>query len=76
MSVGINDEGTTPTRARLNVLADVRSHCWNRYIEMQRRCCTILCVRKVDVRDGRAAEETLQKRVFRVRVKDHPAGGQ
>jgi hypothetical protein len=38
VSVGINDEGTTPTRARLNVLADVRPQCRNRYTEMQRHC--------------------------------------
>jgi hypothetical protein len=44
VSVGINDEGTTPTRVRMNVLADVSPQCWNRYTEMQRICCTPLCV--------------------------------
>jgi hypothetical protein len=43
-SVGINDVGTTPTRARLKVLADVRPQCRNRNTEMQRICCTPLCV--------------------------------
>jgi hypothetical protein len=30
VSVGINDVGTTPTRARLNVFADVSPQCRNR----------------------------------------------
>jgi hypothetical protein len=54
-SVGINDVGTTPTRARLSVLADVSPQCRNRYTEMQRICCTPLCVRKNDIGDGQAA---------------------
>jgi hypothetical protein len=74
VSVGINDIGTTPTRARLNVLADVSPQCRNRNTEMQRHCCTPLCVRKEDVGDGQAAVERLRKRVFRVRVEDHPPG--
>jgi hypothetical protein len=49
VSVGIDGVGTTPTRARLNVLADVSPQCRNRDTEMQRICCTPLCVRKVDI---------------------------
>jgi hypothetical protein len=59
VSVSINDVGTTPTRAQLYVLADVSSQCRNRYTEMQRICCTQLCVRKVDIGDGQAAVERL-----------------
>jgi hypothetical protein len=59
LSVGISDEETTPTQARLNVLADLSPQCRSRYTEMQRRCCTPLCVRKVDVGDGQGAEERL-----------------
>jgi hypothetical protein len=57
-SVGINEE-IMPTRARFNGLADVRPQCRNRYAEMQRICCTPLCVRKVDIGDGQAAVERL-----------------
>jgi hypothetical protein len=49
VSVGINDVGTTPTRARLNVLADLSPQCRNRYTEMQRICCTPLCVTTIDL---------------------------
>jgi hypothetical protein len=59
VSVGINDVGTTPTRARFNVLADVSPQYRNRYAEMQRICCTLLCIRKVDIGDGQAAVERL-----------------
>jgi hypothetical protein len=38
VSVGINDVGTTPTRAQLKVLADVSPQCRNRHTEMQRSC--------------------------------------
>jgi hypothetical protein len=57
LSVGINEVGTTPTRARFNVLADVSPQCRNRDTEMQRRFCTPLFVRKVDIGDGQAAVE-------------------
>jgi hypothetical protein len=46
VSVGINDVGTAPTRARLNVLADVCSQCRNRNTEAQRHCCSPFRVRK------------------------------
>jgi hypothetical protein len=36
VSVRINDVGTTPTRARLKVRADVSPQCRNRDTEMQR----------------------------------------
>jgi hypothetical protein len=39
-SVGIDGVGTTPTQARLKVLADVSPQCRNRDTEMQRICCT------------------------------------
>jgi hypothetical protein len=57
VSVGISDVGTTPTRARLSVLADVSPQCRNRHTKMQRRCYTPLCVRKVDMEDRQAAVE-------------------
>jgi hypothetical protein len=65
VSVGINDEGTTSTRARLNVLADVSPQGRNRYTEMQRICFAPFFIRKVDVGDGQAAKERLRKRVFK-----------
>jgi hypothetical protein len=43
-SVEIDGVGTTPTRARLNLLADVSPQCRNRDTKMQRICCTPLCV--------------------------------
>jgi hypothetical protein len=52
VSVGINEVGTTPTRARLKVLADVSPQCRNRDTEMQRICCSRLCVRKVEIENG------------------------
>jgi hypothetical protein len=52
VSVGINDVGTTPTRARSNVLADVSPQCRNRNTEAQCHCFTPLCLRKADVGDG------------------------
>jgi lysophospholipase L1-like esterase len=55
VSIGMNDLGTTPTQARLNVLADVNPQCRVLYTEMQRICCNPLFVLKVDTGDGRAA---------------------
>jgi hypothetical protein len=57
--VGIDGVGTTPTRARLKVLADASPQCRNRDTEMQRICCSLLCVRKVDFGDKQAAVESL-----------------
>jgi hypothetical protein len=56
LSVGINDERTTPTRAQLNVLADMIPQCRNLNTEAQCPCYTPLCLRKADVGDGQAAE--------------------
>jgi hypothetical protein len=72
VSVGINDERTTPTHARLNKLADVSPQCQNRDSEMQRYCCILLCLRKEDDGDGQAAEEGPQKKVVRALVEGHP----
>jgi hypothetical protein len=70
----MNDVGTTPSQARMNVFADVSPQFRNRYTEMQRTCCTPLCVLKVDTGDWLAAVERCRKRVFHVRVEDHRAG--
>jgi hypothetical protein len=69
LSVGINDERTTPTHARLNKLADVSPQCKNRDSEMQRYCCILLCLRKEDDGDGQAAEEGLENRSFELSLK-------
>jgi hypothetical protein len=74
VSVGINDEGTTPTHARLNRLANVSPKCRNRNTDMQRHCCTPLCLRAASAGDGQAAEERPRKRVFQVCEEGHPPG--
>jgi hypothetical protein len=41
------------------VLTDVSPQCRNRDTEIQRVCCTPLCVRQADTGDGPAAMERL-----------------
>jgi hypothetical protein len=52
----------------------VSPQCRNWITQAQCHCCISLCVRKVDVGDGQAAEERLRKWVFRVRIEDHLPG--
>jgi hypothetical protein len=65
VSAGNNYEGTTPTHARLNGLANVSPQCRSRNTEMQRHCCTPLCEREAGVGDGQAAEERLRNESFK-----------
>jgi hypothetical protein len=67
VSVGINDKVTTPTRARLNELANVSPQCRNQITEMQRHFCSPLFLHEAKAGDGQAAEARLRKRVSRVR---------